>query len=112
MVRYLTLIIGLVCGFGMAIVITALIYLCSLPASKACRPKRVFLRRVWGVFLNMSSGLGPKAEAEAQANVKEAFDVVARCQLDSHEPLSDVVQRLWDGELSLRGELEQVGAKK
>ena len=50
--------------------------------------------RVWGLFLKLSCGLGPKAVSEREAKAAEAFDFVARCQLDSYEPLSDVLRRL------------------
>ena len=50
--------------------------------------------RVWGLFLKLSCGLGPKGVSEREAKVEKAFDFVSRCQLDSYEPLSDVLRRL------------------
>ena len=42
--------------------------------------------RVWGLFLKLSCGLGPKGVSEREAKVEKAFDFVSRCQLDSYEP--------------------------
>ena len=50
--------------------------------------------RVWGVFLKMVSGVGPKAVSEHSQKVEKALEFVKRCQLDKYEPLSDILQRL------------------
>jgi hypothetical protein len=52
--RFLTIIFALIICFGVAVIATTLIYLCSQPVAKACRPNRRFLRRLWVI---MQSGL-------------------------------------------------------
>ena len=88
MKRLITLTIGLISLFSGGVFLAATIYLCSMPGAKACRPKRILLRRLWNVvrsllvkikislsFYQVATLIGAVYKVNMPQNVKDLLKV-------------------------------------
>lgn len=50
--------------------------------------------RMWGFFLKVRGGMGPKAIAARQRDVESALDLIRRGEASSHEPLHKILARI------------------
>ena len=52
--------------------------------------------RVWGLFLKVRNGMGPKAVESWTNDLTEALDILKLAMCTGHEPLKDILDRIPD----------------
>ena len=64
----------------------------KISATRFFLPKR--RPRVWGLFLKMLGGVGPRAIERREQDLHKAFNLLKRCDLPAHESLKGVIDRV------------------